>query len=90
MLAEVVNAVRDEMATRLADVVFRRTDLATGGHPGEALAEAADLAAQELGWDERRRADELADVERRFQFGDTAAAVPTAAAARPERLRTAR
>src|SRR5262249_33521440 len=56
--AEVVNAVRDEMATRLSDVVFRRTDLATGGHPGEAaLAEAADLMAQELRWDERRRSE---------------------------------
>src|SRR5262249_30355572 len=75
--AEVVNAVRDEMATRLSDVVFRRTDLASGGHPGAAaLAEAADLVAHELRWDERRRSEELATVERRFLFGDTAAGAP--------------
>jgi glycerol-3-phosphate dehydrogenase len=87
--AEVVNAVRDEMATRLSDVVFRRTDLATGGHPGgAALAEAADLAAQELRWDERRRAEEMAGVESRFAFVDTPPSAPTSAVAR-ERVRTA-
>ena len=88
MRAEVVNAVRDEMATRLSDVVFRRTDLATGGHPGAAaLAEAADLAAQELRWDERRRTDEAADVERRFVFGDTPADMPARSVER-DRMRT--
>jgi glycerol-3-phosphate dehydrogenase len=89
--AEVVNAVRDEMATRLSDVVFRRTDLATGGHPGDAaLAEVADLVAQELRWDARRRADELAGVERRFLFGDPAAGAPVQPATAPERIRTAK
>jgi glycerol-3-phosphate dehydrogenase len=88
--AEVVNAVRDEMATRLSDVVFRRTDLATGGRPGDAaLAEAADLVAHELRWDEKRRADELASVEGRFLFGETAAAAPAQSAVARERIRTA-
>ena len=87
--AEVVNAVRDEMATRLSDVVFRRTDLATGGHPGAAaLAEAADLVAHELRWDESRRAEEVAGVESRFVFGETSAGIPTRAVER-ERIRTA-
>ena len=87
--AEVVNAVRDEMATRLSDVVFRRTDLATGGHPGAAaLAEAADLVAQELRWDERRRAEEVAGVESRFVFGETPAGMPAPSVER-ERIRTA-
>jgi glycerol-3-phosphate dehydrogenase len=87
--AEIVNAVRDEMATRLSDLVFRRTDLATGGHPGEAaLAEAADLVAHELRWDERRRAEEVAGVESRFAFGETPASAPTRVAER-ERIRTA-
>jgi glycerol-3-phosphate dehydrogenase len=72
--AEVVHAVREEMAVRLSDIVFRRTDLATGGHPGKAaLQEAANLAALELGWDEKRRAEEVAGIERRFQFGLSAA-----------------
>ena len=33
--AEVIHAVREEMAQKLEDVVFRRTDLGTGAYPGE-------------------------------------------------------
>jgi len=77
--AEVLHAIREEMAIRLADIVFRRTDLATGGHPGPAaLQEAATLAARELGWDERRRRDEIAFVERRFIVGNDAGFAPPA------------
>ena len=69
--AEVINAIRDEMAVRLSDIVFRRTDLATGGNPGGvALSDAAKLAATELGWDEKRQAEEIAAVEQRFRFSD--------------------
>ena len=65
--AEVVHAVRDEMALTLADVALRRTDLATGGHPGDAaLDDCAALAAAELGWDDGRRAEERADLESVF------------------------
>ncbi|UCF19749.1 MAG: hypothetical protein JSU87_17850, partial [Gemmatimonadota bacterium] len=46
--AEVVHAVRYEMAETLADVVFRRTDVATGSYPGRvALRECAELFAAE-------------------------------------------
>jgi glycerol-3-phosphate dehydrogenase len=70
--AEVLHAIRDEMALTLADIVFRRTDLATGGHPGaEALYETATLAAGVLGWDERRRRAEIAAVEKRFVVGNS-------------------
>lgn len=65
--AEVVHAIRHEMAQKLADCVFRRTDLGTGGHPGDAALEAcADLAAAELRWSPERRATELAEVKARF------------------------
>ena len=51
--AEVVHAVRREMALTLADVVLRRTDMASLERPGEAaLRETAALVAAELGWDE--------------------------------------
>ena len=41
--AYVVNAVRNEMAVKLSDVVFQRTELGTGGNPGdEALADCVD------------------------------------------------
>jgi hypothetical protein len=47
--------------------VFRRTDLATGAHPGDSvLRQAADLAAAELGWSEQQIADEIRTVCRRF------------------------
>jgi glycerol-3-phosphate dehydrogenase len=65
--AEVVHAVREEMAQKLADVVFRRTDLGTGGYPGaEALKQGAELMAAELGWSESRLGKELAEVDAAF------------------------
>jgi glycerol-3-phosphate dehydrogenase len=61
--AEVLYAVRDEMAHKLTDVVFRRTDLGTAGHPGEAaLRTCAKLMSAEMGWDEERTQDELCEV----------------------------
>jgi glycerol-3-phosphate dehydrogenase len=63
--AEVLHAVREEMAGTLGDVVFRRTDLGTGCDPGKAaLLECARLMAAEMGWDEARIADEVSGVEK--------------------------
>ena len=65
--AEVVHAVREEMAEKLADVVFRRTDLGTGGHPGEeALQGCARLMGSELGWDEDRVREEVNEARNEF------------------------
>ncbi|MEJ2748353.1 MAG: glycerol-3-phosphate dehydrogenase C-terminal domain-containing protein [Anaerolineae bacterium] len=65
--AEIGHAVREEMAQKLSDVVFRRTDLGTGQHPGEAaLQTCARLMAAELGWDERRVQQELDEVRALF------------------------
>jgi glycerol-3-phosphate dehydrogenase len=59
LAAEVLYAVREEMAQRLPDVIFRRTDLATDGHPGEqALAEVESLLSRECGWSAHRAAEE--------------------------------
>jgi glycerol-3-phosphate dehydrogenase len=59
--AQVVHAVRAEMAVALEDVVFRRTGLGTLGHPGDAaLAEVARLMGALLGWD---RAERIAQVD---------------------------
>lgn len=61
--AEIVHAIRSEMALTLSDIVFRRTDLATGGHPGNAALErCADIAARELGWSPMQRRREIAQV----------------------------
>ncbi len=69
--AEVVYAVREECALHLEDVILRRTDMGTLGHPGAvALNACADLLAAELGWDAATRQREIAAVERRYQFKD--------------------
>ncbi|HLT01924.1 MAG TPA: FAD-dependent oxidoreductase [Geminicoccaceae bacterium] len=61
--AEITHAVREEMAVQLGDVVFRRTDLATGQPPNEAdLATCARLMAAELGWSPARTEAEMAAV----------------------------
>jgi glycerol-3-phosphate dehydrogenase len=65
--AQVVHAVRHEMALHLEDVVFRRTGLGTLGHPGvPAIAQAAELMRRELGWDETQHAREIAETVRQF------------------------
>ncbi len=61
--AEIVHAVRHEMALTLADVVFRRTDLGSAGRPSAPALEAcARLMAAEHGWDSSRCATEIARV----------------------------
>jgi glycerol-3-phosphate dehydrogenase len=67
LAAEVVHAVRREMACTLADVVLRRTDLGTAQDPGRAALEmCATLVAHEKGWDKQRRLRELADLRHFF------------------------
>jgi len=67
--AEVVHAVREEMAERIGDVVFRRTDFGTGGHPGEeALQECARTMASLLGWDGNRVREEIDEARNDFML----------------------
>jgi glycerol-3-phosphate dehydrogenase len=62
--AELVLAVRKEMAPTLADAVIRRTPLGALGHPGDAaLARAAAIVGTELGWTDERRRQEMAAVD---------------------------
>ena len=62
--AEIVRAVREEMAVTLADAVVRRTGAGAGGHPGqEAARNAAAIMAAELGWS-------AAQVDRELQALD--------------------
>lgn len=56
-------AVRDEMASSLADIVMRRLDLVSRGLPAEAELDAIVLAlAEALGWDAIRVANEKAGL----------------------------
>ncbi|HEV7444852.1 MAG TPA: glycerol-3-phosphate dehydrogenase/oxidase [Steroidobacteraceae bacterium] len=66
--AEAIHAVRAETAHRMGDIVFRRTELGTDGHPGTAaLDELQALLGAELRWSEQRSAEERARVERELQ-----------------------
>jgi glycerol-3-phosphate dehydrogenase len=63
--AELVWAVRHEMAMTLADAVVRRTPLGALGYPGDmAVDRAADLVAGVLGWSHDRRRSEVAALRR--------------------------
>ena len=75
--AEVVHAVREEMAVRLEDVVFGRTDAGTAGDPGaEALAAATELMAAELAWDASRCRKELERTRAAFPGSPARASTP--------------
>jgi glycerol-3-phosphate dehydrogenase len=61
--AEIVHAIRAEMARTLADVILRRTELGAGGRPDDTCLQAcADLMAAELGWEPTRTNQEIANV----------------------------
>ena len=62
-------AVKNEMAQKLSDVVLRRTALGSAGRPPSASLHAAEeVMATELGWDEKRRQQEMADVQRAWTW----------------------
>jgi glycerol-3-phosphate dehydrogenase len=63
----VVHAVRDEMALKLEDVVFRRTELGTGNNPGlQAIESTAELMGRELQWAPQKARDEVDEVMESF------------------------
>jgi glycerol-3-phosphate dehydrogenase len=65
--AEVLHAVHEEMAQTVADVVLRRTELGSAGHPGDAcLRTCAAIMAQALGWSEARRNREIEEIRKVF------------------------
>lgn len=74
--AELVFAVRHELARTLTDVLARRLLLAfEPGHGRECVDEAVSLLGELLGWDAERRAAEVAEYEQWL----TRLAVPVAA-----------
>jgi len=58
--AQIVHAVRDEMAVTLKDVVLRRTGIGQLGPPASCvLDDVSRIMAAEFGWDEARRLAEI-------------------------------
>ena len=69
MLAQVVYAVREEMALTLNDILFRRTGIGTLGHPGKTvIKKVADTAGELLGWDAKRKKDEISEAEKKLRI----------------------
>lgn len=65
--AQVVYAVREEMALTLEDAVMRRTGIGQSGAPATAaLTRAAALMGDELGWSAERQAREIAALAPSF------------------------
>lgn len=67
ILAQVLFALRHEMARSLTDIFFRRTGMGWLGHPGDrVIQEAAVLAAEELGWSDEKTDEEIRTLTDRF------------------------
>ena len=61
--AEVLYAVREEMAVSVSDIVFRRTELGSGRCPlRPVLEQVASVMAAELGWQPQETARQVEDV----------------------------
>ena len=69
--AEIIFAIREEMALKLSDVAFRRTAMATAERPSHEVLEcAADIMAKEFGWDEKYKQKEMEEVIHHFNLID--------------------
>jgi glycerol-3-phosphate dehydrogenase len=65
--AEVLYGIEHEMAQKFTDIVFRRTDLGTAGHPGSAsLWHCAKVMGAKLGWEQTRLQQEFDEVTALF------------------------
>lgn len=68
--AEILHAVREEMAVHLDDALLRRTAAGAGGHPGaETVACAAAIMARALSWTPARTSDEIDALNAAYAFG---------------------
>ncbi|HEY3777567.1 MAG TPA: glycerol-3-phosphate dehydrogenase/oxidase [Rhizomicrobium sp.] len=66
--AQIVLAVREEMAMTLEDAVMRRTGIGQEGHPGMTVLETcAAIMAGECGWSDARRRAEIESVAAGFR-----------------------
>ena len=60
--------VQNEMAAKLSDIIFRRTDLGTAECPSlECLNRVADIMSDIMGWDASRKEIEIAEVLKRYE-----------------------
>jgi glycerol-3-phosphate dehydrogenase len=70
ILAQVLYAVREEMACTLMDILIRRTGIGSLGYPGaEVLQTVARVAGQELHWDQAR-------LDRELEIAESSLSIP--------------
>ncbi|MGH7799259.1 MAG: FAD-dependent oxidoreductase [Thermodesulfobacteriota bacterium] len=63
----VIHAVREEMAQKLSDVIFRRTNMGMDGYAtGDNLKNVARIMAKELNWNRERLNKEINDATGKF------------------------
>lgn len=73
---EVIQAVHDEMALTLVDVIQRRTELGATGLPSmTVLQKCAGLMGRELRWNASRQEEEIAEVIRAYPWKQMEGAV---------------
>lgn len=72
-MAEILHAIREEMALTLSDIVFRRSHLGATARPSRVTVEnISRVAGAELGWDAIRQEAEVEAVMRQFGVPDLA------------------
>ncbi|HSM70059.1 MAG TPA: glycerol-3-phosphate dehydrogenase C-terminal domain-containing protein, partial [Anaerolineales bacterium] len=65
--AEIIHAIRYEMALTLVDVVQRRTELGSAGMPSiMILQRCAEIMGDELGWDAEKQQNEIDAVIQKY------------------------
>ena len=66
--AQIIYSIKNEMALKLTDILFRRTGLGTLGHPGkDVLNRIADTAGELLGWSSAQKNEEILEAEKIFR-----------------------
>ena len=77
LAAEVRYNLKTSMPQTLSDIVFRRTELGSAGHPGDdAIALCANQMGTALGWNDQQRQREIDQVQTAFKARAPEAAVP--------------
>ena len=68
-LGEIDFFLQEEMALKVADVVFRRSELATAECPSDAvLRKISEYLGKQLGWTEQRVDAEIHEVKEHFSW----------------------
>ena len=71
MPAQVIYAIKDEMACTLTDILLRRTGIGTLGNPGQGVLETiAEMASRELKWSAARIDNELEKAVKALSLPD--------------------